>query len=80
MENPHGTTTATSSLSVTTSSQNGSLGTKASPTQLLFPQDQAASNQSASPSAAPVHPAPSLTQPDGPEAHQRKHGYEQQPG
>ncbi|KAG9192099.1 phosphoglycerate mutase-like protein [Alternaria panax] len=57
MENPHGTTTATSSLSVTTSSQNGSLGTKSSPTQLLFPQDQAASNQSASPNAAPAHPA-----------------------
>jgi hypothetical protein len=30
--------------------------------------------------AASVNPAPSLTQPDGPEVHQRKHGYEQQPG
>ncbi|KAF2735059.1 hypothetical protein EJ04DRAFT_552251 [Polyplosphaeria fusca] len=36
-----GTTTATSSLSVTTSSQNGSLGPKISPTQLLFPKEHA---------------------------------------
>ncbi|KAF2032340.1 hypothetical protein EK21DRAFT_98995 [Setomelanomma holmii] len=49
---PH-TTTATSSLSVTTSSQNGSLGPKVSPTQLLFPHEQAAlSNQIANPSAS----------------------------
>ncbi|KAF2473228.1 uncharacterized protein BDR25DRAFT_282566 [Lindgomyces ingoldianus] len=41
MEGPsQGTTTATSSLSITTSSQNGSLGPKLSPTQLLFPKDQ----------------------------------------
>ncbi|PSN66949.1 hypothetical protein BS50DRAFT_573736 [Corynespora cassiicola Philippines] len=40
MEGTHGTTTATSSLSITTSSQNGSLGPKLSPTQLLFPHDQ----------------------------------------
>jgi len=52
---PH-TTTATSSLNVTTSSQNGSLGPKVSPTQLLFPHEQAAhSNQIANPSA----PSPS---------------------
>ncbi|KAG9379545.1 histidine acid phosphatase [Pyrenophora tritici-repentis] len=60
MENPHGTTTATTSLSVTTSSQNGSLGTKASPTQMLFPQDQANANHNqpgTSPNTAPVHPA-----------------------
>ncbi|KZM26978.1 acid phosphatase [Ascochyta rabiei] len=39
---PHGTgTTATSSLSVTTQSQHGSLGPKPSPTQLLFPHEQA---------------------------------------
>ena len=39
----HGTTTATSSLSITTASQNGgSLNPKVSPTQLLFPADQAA--------------------------------------
>ncbi|KAI4667924.1 uncharacterized protein J4E78_001744 [Alternaria triticimaculans] len=57
MDNPHGTTTATSSLSVTTSSQNGSLGTKTSPTQLLFPQDQPANSQTASPNTAPAHPA-----------------------
>jgi inositol hexakisphosphate/diphosphoinositol-pentakisphosphate kinase len=55
MESPHGTTTATSSLSVTTSSQNGSLGPKASPTQLLFPLEQAAHNPS-SPNAGPVNP------------------------
>ncbi|KAF2865897.1 histidine phosphatase superfamily-domain-containing protein [Massariosphaeria phaeospora] len=41
MDATHGTTTATSSLSVTTASQNGSLGPKVSPTQLLFPKDQA---------------------------------------
>ncbi|KNG49574.1 phosphoglycerate mutase-like protein [Stemphylium lycopersici] len=64
MENPHGTTTATSALSVTTSSQNGSLGTKTSPTQLLFQQEQAAHNQAPSPSAGPAHPAsPQLGQP-----------------
>jgi len=59
MENPHGTTTATTSLSVTTSSQNGSLGTKASPTQMLFPPDQPANHNQpgTSPNAAPVHPA-----------------------
>ncbi|KAF2828727.1 hypothetical protein CC86DRAFT_347162 [Ophiobolus disseminans] len=59
---PH-TTTATSSLSVTMSSQNGSLGPKVSPTQLLFPHEQAAlSTQIANPSAqsnasAPAPPA-----------------------
>ncbi|RMZ71588.1 hypothetical protein GMOD_00006720 [Pyrenophora seminiperda CCB06] len=66
MENPHGTTTATTSLSVTTSSQNGSLGTKASPTQLLFPQDQAnhGNQPGTSPSLAPAHPAePQLAHP-----------------
>ncbi|KAF1974913.1 hypothetical protein BU23DRAFT_553143 [Bimuria novae-zelandiae CBS 107.79] len=37
----HGTTTATSSLSITTASQNGgSLNPKVSPTQLLFPAEQ----------------------------------------
>ncbi|KAF1842460.1 uncharacterized protein K460DRAFT_293494 [Cucurbitaria berberidis CBS 394.84] len=55
---PH-TTTATTSLSVTTSSQNGSLGTKVSPTQLLFPHDQAANT--ASPSIGPTNPAASPT-------------------
>ncbi|KAF2789910.1 hypothetical protein K505DRAFT_283544 [Melanomma pulvis-pyrius CBS 109.77] len=41
MEGPaQGTTTATSSLSITTSSQNGSLGPTISPTQLLSPKDQ----------------------------------------
>ncbi|KAI8936976.1 hypothetical protein NX059_006203 [Plenodomus lindquistii] len=45
MDSPHGgSTNATSSLSVTTSSQHGSLGPKFSPTQLLFPQDQPAAN------------------------------------
>ncbi|KAJ4338996.1 inositol hexakisphosphate and diphosphoinositol-pentakisphosphate kinase [Ascochyta clinopodiicola] len=44
---PHGTgTTATSSLSVTTQSQNGSLGPKVSPTQLLFPHEQPGVQQS----------------------------------
>jgi inositol hexakisphosphate/diphosphoinositol-pentakisphosphate kinase len=48
---PH-TTTATSSLTVETTRQNGSLGPKVSPTQLLFPHEQAAlSNQIASPNA-----------------------------
>ncbi len=41
---PH-TTTATSSLSVTTSSQNGSLGAKVSPTQLLFPLEEVITQQ-----------------------------------
>ncbi|KAJ4377634.1 inositol hexakisphosphate and diphosphoinositol-pentakisphosphate kinase [Neocucurbitaria cava] len=55
---PH-TTTATTSLSVTTSSQNGSLGPKVSPTQLLFPHEQAPHNTTmASPTATPTnHPA-----------------------
>ncbi|OAG07857.1 uncharacterized protein CC84DRAFT_1113964 [Paraphaeosphaeria sporulosa] len=42
-EGHNGTTTATSSLSITTASQNGgSLNPKVSPTQLLFPADQPA--------------------------------------
>ncbi|KAJ4305069.1 inositol hexakisphosphate and diphosphoinositol-pentakisphosphate kinase [Kalmusia sp. IMI 367209] len=40
-EGHHGTTTATSSLSITTASQNGSLGPKLSPTSMLFPSEQA---------------------------------------
>ncbi|KAF5848664.1 hypothetical protein GGP41_009827 [Bipolaris sorokiniana] len=74
MDNPHGTATATTSLSVTTSSQNGSLGTKPSPTQLLFQQDQTAPSNhaqgsSSSPTAnnnnaIPPHPAsPQLNPP-----------------
>lgn len=67
---PH-TTTATSALSVTTSSHHGSLGPKVSPTQLLFPHEQAAhSTQIANPSSAahmntsaPVSSAPSSSQP-----------------
>jgi inositol hexakisphosphate/diphosphoinositol-pentakisphosphate kinase len=67
-QTPHSTgTTATTSLSVTTSSQNGSLGTKPSPTQLLFPQDPAvAAAATASPAASPSHsphPYPSASQP-----------------
>ncbi|KAH7552483.1 histidine phosphatase superfamily-domain-containing protein [Bipolaris maydis] len=54
MDNPHGTTTATTSLSVTTSSQNGSLGTKPSPTQLLFQQDQTAPSNHAQASSSPT--------------------------
>ncbi|KAF2133258.1 hypothetical protein P153DRAFT_307898 [Dothidotthia symphoricarpi CBS 119687] len=42
-------TTATSSLSVTTSSHNGSLGAKASPTQVLFSPEQAALDPIAEP-------------------------------
>ncbi|KAL6169414.1 inositol hexakisphosphate and diphosphoinositol-pentakisphosphate kinase [Exserohilum turcicum] len=74
MDHPPGTTTATTSFSVTTSSQHGSLGTKPSPTQLLFHQDQAPAAQAQSPSAPPQqqqqqqqlppHPAsPQLSQP-----------------
>ncbi|KAL6705768.1 inositol hexakisphosphate and diphosphoinositol-pentakisphosphate kinase [Coniothyrium glycines] len=59
MDLPHGTTTATSSLSVTTSSQNGSLGPKVSPTQLLFSHEQTAHNPAASPHAAAMNPAAS---------------------
>jgi inositol hexakisphosphate/diphosphoinositol-pentakisphosphate kinase len=47
---PH-TTTATSSLTVETTRQNGTLGPKVSPTQLLFPHEQA-SNQHAQPTGA----------------------------
>jgi inositol hexakisphosphate/diphosphoinositol-pentakisphosphate kinase len=47
---PH-TTTATSSLTVETTRQNGTLGPKVSPTQLLFPHEQA-SNQHAQPAGA----------------------------
>ncbi|OCK86303.1 hypothetical protein K432DRAFT_341380 [Lepidopterella palustris CBS 459.81] len=51
MEGPvHGTTTATSSLSITTSSQNGGLGL--SPTQYLFQRDQ--------PSHAGLPPTPNI--------------------
>ncbi|KAH6073954.1 inositol hexakisphosphate and diphosphoinositol-pentakisphosphate kinase [Parastagonospora nodorum] len=46
---PH-TTTATSSLTVETTRQNGTLGPKLSPTQALFPQEQPAS---ATPSLTP---------------------------
>lgn len=61
---PH-TTTATTALSVTTSSQNGVA--KVSPTQLLFPHEQAAlSNQIANPSA-PAHASSTSTTP----AHQQ---------
>lgn len=60
MESPHGpSTNATSSLAVTTSSQNGSLGPKVSPTQLLFPQEPAASNAAASPTTTAHHPTAS---------------------
>jgi inositol hexakisphosphate/diphosphoinositol-pentakisphosphate kinase len=49
---PH-TTTATSSLTVETTRQNGSLGPKVSPTQLLFPHEQAANGaQMAAPGAS----------------------------
>lgn len=67
MDSPHGgSTNATSSLAVTTSSQNGSLGPKVSPTQLLFPQDQTANNATASPnSAAPI---PAASPQPGPQA------------
>ncbi|KAH8732244.1 histidine phosphatase superfamily-domain-containing protein [Phaeosphaeriaceae sp. PMI808] len=54
---PH-TTTATTSLSITTSSQNGSLGPKTSPTQLLLPHEQGA----ASPHASTPSPVPAPTQ------------------
>ncbi|KAF2997562.1 hypothetical protein E8E13_001197 [Curvularia kusanoi] len=58
---PHSTgTTATSSLSVTTHSQHGSLGPKASPTQLLFPSDQQHSG-AAQPQQPAPHPIPSPT-------------------
>lgn len=65
---PHSTgTTATSSLSVTTHSQHGSLGPKASPTQLLFPPDQsaaaaaAAQQQQQPQQPPPPHPVASPT-------------------
>lgn len=59
---PHGTTTATSSLSITTSSQNGSLGPKLSPTQHLFSKEPASHNHNPngnqpSPSPGPTHAA-----------------------
>lgn len=58
---PH-TTTATSSLSVTTSSQNGSLGPKVSPTQQLFPHDEAsASSHMASPASGHSTAIPSAS-------------------
>ncbi|KAF2115867.1 histidine phosphatase superfamily-domain-containing protein [Lophiotrema nucula] len=56
-----GTTTATSSLSITTSSQNGSLGPKVSPTQLLFPHDQ--TTPSGLPPAPQTAPMPISTSP-----------------
>jgi inositol hexakisphosphate/diphosphoinositol-pentakisphosphate kinase len=66
---PH-TTTATSSLIVETTRQNGSLGPKVSPTQLLFPHEQAAHGThinpptAAAPSSASASPQPGLsTQP-----------------
>ncbi|ORY17780.1 histidine phosphatase superfamily-domain-containing protein [Clohesyomyces aquaticus] len=57
MEGPsQGTTTATSSLSITTSSQNGSLGTKLSPTQLLFPKEHTtATGLPPTPNAGPMY-------------------------
>jgi inositol hexakisphosphate/diphosphoinositol-pentakisphosphate kinase len=59
-QTPHSTgTTATTSLSVTTSSQNGSLGAKVSPTQLLFPPDT--TNAPANPAAAAASPTASPT-------------------
>ncbi|KAF2191080.1 hypothetical protein K469DRAFT_735960 [Zopfia rhizophila CBS 207.26] len=67
MEGPsQGTTTATSSLSITTSSQNGSLGPKVSPTQLLFPKDHPNhSGLPPAPQAGPIHvsTSPLLGQP-----------------
>jgi inositol hexakisphosphate/diphosphoinositol-pentakisphosphate kinase len=52
---PH-TTTATSSLTVETTRQNGSLGPKVSPTQMLFPQEQAGiGNQITSPNPVPTN-------------------------
>ncbi|KAF1836179.1 hypothetical protein BDW02DRAFT_567222 [Decorospora gaudefroyi] len=77
MDNPHGTTTATTSLSVTTSSQNGSLGTKVSPTQLLFPQEQIAHthNQITSPNtASPQPPGPPPRRSRSRTAHRRISG------
>jgi inositol hexakisphosphate/diphosphoinositol-pentakisphosphate kinase len=61
---PH-TTTATSSLTVETTRQNGSLGPKISPTQLLFPHEQAAhGSHMAAPVSASASPQPALaTQP-----------------
>lgn len=58
---PHSTgTTATTSLNVTTQSQHGSLGPKASPTQLLFPPDQQQTSPTTAAAAAaspqPVNP------------------------
>ncbi|KAF2687198.1 hypothetical protein K458DRAFT_401771 [Lentithecium fluviatile CBS 122367] len=65
----HGTTTATSSLSITTASQNGSLGPKLSPTQLLFGEQATQPNNrittanpptsSPYPPHSPAHPSPS---------------------
>ncbi|KAF2000036.1 hypothetical protein P154DRAFT_435694 [Amniculicola lignicola CBS 123094] len=67
MDGPtQGTTTATSSLSVTTSSQHGSLGPKPSPTQLLFPKEQpTATGLPPTPLTAPMHlsTSPQLGQP-----------------
>ena len=64
---PHSTgTTATSSLSVTTHSQHGSLGPKVSPTQLLFPHEQAGTQQTPIPVASP--PTAASPQPLNPQA------------
>jgi inositol hexakisphosphate/diphosphoinositol-pentakisphosphate kinase len=52
---PH-TTTATSSLTVETTRQNGSLGPKVSPTQLLFPHEQAGGSNAAAASPTPSQP------------------------
>ncbi|KAH7380670.1 histidine phosphatase superfamily-domain-containing protein [Pyrenochaeta sp. MPI-SDFR-AT-0127] len=54
MEGAPQSTTATSSLSVTTSSQNGSLGPKISPTQMHFPQDQVVTSPTTVPTNAPT--------------------------
>ncbi|KAL5120601.1 inositol hexakisphosphate and diphosphoinositol-pentakisphosphate kinase [Pleosporales sp. CAS-2024a] len=70
---PH-PTTATSSLTVETTCQNGSLGPKASPTQLLFPHEQPApaataiAPATATPTAPATAIAPATATPTAPAA------------
>lgn len=77
----HGTTTATSSLNITTASQNGgSLNPKVSPTQMLFPAEQPTysngnSNRlsiASNPSNSPADPSPPPTSTAAPQNHERR--------